>query len=411
MSKVSKLESVGENLRKNNKVVLLAAVFGFATIGVIYVLTSMASTGTMSLEVEGGTITSPAQKISDSGASGSQAIKFATPAVQPPSEGALWQIPNPALPTVETVAYSGMSGDISDDMALYSNPTDPAKSVVVGANKAKSGGGVAVFDMQGKMLQFRKDGYIANIDLRTFRLGGRDVVLLGANNRTSSTIDFWELNPSTRQLSAKINARTISTSTGAANYGFCFYQSAKSGKLYAFVTPNGSGSVQQWEVVDNGGKVDAKVVRSLPISSITESCVADDELGYVYINQEDVATWKYNAEPDGGTSRTQITKVGDGKVVADLEGISIAYGPNKTGYIVMSIQGKSQYVLYDRQTNAYIRTFSVGSNGTIDAASGTDGLDITVKNMGPGFEKGVLVVHDEANSGGGTSNLKYVPLR
>ena len=42
--------------------------------------------------------------------------------------------------------------------------------------------------------------------------------------------------------------------------------------------------------------------------------------------------------------------------------------------------------------------------------TGTDGLDVTTENVGPKFEQGLLVVHDEANQGGGTSNLKYVPL-
>jgi len=40
----------------------------------------------------------------------------------------------------------------------------------------------------------------------------------------------------------------------------------------------------------------------------------------------------------------------------------------------------------------------------------TDGLDISTENLGPGFPKGALIVHDGSNSGGASSNLKYVPL-
>ncbi|MDP9984082.1 myo-inositol-hexaphosphate 3-phosphohydrolase [Pseudarthrobacter oxydans] len=48
------------------------------------------------------------------------------------------------------------------------------------------------------------------------------------------------------------------------------------------MTPNRPGSVEQFELVDDGaGKVDAVPVRTLPVSSITESCVADDELGHL----------------------------------------------------------------------------------------------------------------------------------
>ncbi|MNG37911.1 3-phytase precursor [compost metagenome] len=67
--------------------------------------------------------------------------------------------------------------------------------------------------------------------------------------------------------------------------------------------------------------------------------------------------------------------------------------------------------MYDRAgSNPFIKKFRVGSNGTIDAVTGTDGIDVTALNAGPQFEQGLLVVHDETNTGGTTSNLKYVPL-
>lgn len=56
------------------------------------------------------------------------------------------------------------------------------------------------------------------------------------------------------------------------------------------------------------------------------------------------------------------------------------------------------------------RLCAAASNGTIDYVTGTDGVDVTTSNAGPRFEQGLLIVHDEANPGGTTSNLKYVPL-
>ena len=32
-------------------------------------------------------------------------------------------------------------------------------------------------------------------------------------------------------------------------------------------------------------------------------------------------------------------------------------------------------------------------------------------DLGPGFPRGALVVHDGSNTGGATSNLKYIPLQ
>ena len=60
--------------------------------------------------------------------------------------------------------------------------------------------------------------------------------------------------------------------------------------------------------------------------------------------------------------------------------------------------------------NPFVTRFRIGGSGGIDAVSDTDGIDVTSANAGPGFEHGLLVAHDAANSGAPTSNLKYVPL-
>lgn len=313
------------------------------------------------------------------------------------------------MPALETEEFSG-SGDISDDSAIWVDPAAPANSVVIADDKANSGGGIGVFDMNGKLLQFRPDGKIGNVDLRSgFPLSGKSTVLVGANNRSDNTLALWTLDTTTRTLSP-VAARSIATF--APNYGFCSYHSKGSGKFYAFVTPNGPGSVQQFELSDNGaGKVDATLVRTLPIDSISESCVADDELGHLYLGQEDVGIWKYGAEPDAGADRSSVDTVGAGHLEADIEGMSIAYGADGAGYLFVSSQGNSTIAIYDRSgNNTFRKSFSVGAGGAVDAATGTDGLDVTTNNAGPGFEQGLLVVHDESNSGGNASNLKYVPL-
>ena len=314
-----------------------------------------------------------------------------------------------ALPALETEGFSG-SGDISDDSAIWVDPVSPANSLVVADNKSSSDGGIGVFDMSGKLVQFRPDGMIGNVDLRAgFPSSGSSMVLVGGNNRTDNTLALWSLDTATRTLSP-VAARSIATE--APNYGFCMYHSRASGRFYAFVTPNGPGSVQQFELVDDGtGKVDAALVRTLPVTSITESCVADDELRHLYVGQEGVGVWKYGAEPDAGADRSSVDAVGAGRLEADVEGMSIAYGPDGAGYLFVSSQGNSTIAIYDRSgNNPFLKNFKVTANGGIDAVTGTDGLDVTTQNAGPQFEQGLLVVHDEANSGSGTSNLKYVPL-
>lgn len=321
------------------------------------------------------------------------------------------RLPANPRPTVETESFALTSNttDIADDCAIYANPDKPELSVVVADNKDTNAGGVGVFDMNGKLLQFREEGTIGNIDLRSgFLFGSTRIVLVGANARTSSTLAFWQLDPSTRQLSARIDD---GTRTVSPNYGFCLYHSRTSDKFYAFVTQEiGASVMEQYELQVRNGKVSATRVRSFEVGSITEGCVADDELGILYVAQEDKALWRYGAEPTAGTDRTAVATVDDGNVVADLEGLSLANGQDGSGYLVLSIQSESRFVMYDRQSNLYLGGFAVGSSGDIDAVSQTDGLDISTANLGPGFEKGALVVHDGSNSGGETSNLKFIPL-
>ena len=315
--------------------------------------------------------------------------------------------------TVETEAFptggTFDGGDVADDSAIWVNPSDPAHSAVIADNKDPASGGIAVFDMAGQLLQFRPDGQIGNVDLRQdVPLGGRSVVLVGANNRTTNTIGFWTLDPATRQLTP-VAARAIATLS--PNYGFCMYQSPQSGKLYAFVSQADGGQLEQYELFDNGGRVDASKVRSFDVGSQSEGCVADDDLGQLYVAEEDVGIWKYGAEPSGGSARSQVDRVGGGQLVADVEGLTLAYGANGTGYLLASSQGDSAIAVYARAgDNAFVKRFSIAGTGGIDAVSDTDGIDVTSANAGPGFARGMLVAHDAANSGASTSNLKYVPL-
>jgi len=175
------------------------------------------------------------------------------------------------------------SGDAADDPAIWLHPTDPAKSTIIGTDKL---GGLAVHDLQGQQLQYYADSQPNNVDLRyNFPLGGERVGLVATSDRTTDSIRLYKVDAQTREL-VSVSARQISTGHGL--YGLCMYHSPQSGKYYVFESDN-SGTVQQWELFDAGsGKVDARKVRSFAVGSTTEGCVADDELGGVYISEEDV---------------------------------------------------------------------------------------------------------------------------
>lgn len=308
------------------------------------------------------------------------------------------------LATVETDPVPN-GGDAADDPAIWIHPTDPTQSTIIGTDKR---GGLAVYDLSGKQIQYLADGLMDNVDLRDgFKLGGQTIAIVAAGNRKDNSIALYKVNPQTRMLE-NVAASTIKH--GVTAYGMCLYRSEKTSKTYYFATSK-SGDVEQWELMDNGaGKVDAKKVRNFKVGSVVEGCVADDQLGHFYVSEEATGIWKYGAEPETGSERTQVDKVGGGHLFADVEGLAIAYGKDGKGYLIASSQGNYSYVVYRREgNNEFVKKFRIGNGDKVDGAEETDGIDVTTVNLGPAFPNGVFVVQDGFNDKG-NQNFKLVPF-
>jgi 3-phytase len=308
------------------------------------------------------------------------------------------------MATVETDPVPN-GGDAADDPAIWVNPNDPAQSVIIGTDKR---GGLAVYELSGKQIQYLPDGQMDNVDLRDgFKLDGQTVAIVTASNRKDNSIAIYKINPQSRTLE-NVAARKIKH--GLTVYGMCMYRSAKTGKIYYFGTSK-SGEVEQWELFESNGKVDAKKARNFKLGSVVEGCVADDELGHFYVAEEAVGIWKFGAEPETGSEHTQVAKVGDGHLFADVEGLAIAYGKDGAGYLIASSQGNHSYVVYRREgNNEFVKKFRVSAGEGVDGCEETDGIDVTTANLGPSFPHGVFVVQDGFNDKG-NQNFKLVPLQ
>jgi 3-phytase len=331
------------------------------------------------------------------------------------------------IPTAETAPVRH-SGDAADDAAIWVNPSDPARSTIIGTDKL---GGIAVYDLAGTQLQYRdENARYNNVDLRTgFPLGDQRVALVAASDRTRYyTSDQTQYHRSIVLYSVDPATGTLTDPVGTIRadfepYGLCMYRSQASGRFYAFVTgrdPVGDldGYVEQWELSDNGsGQIDAQKVRFFGVGSLTEGCVADDERGHLYLAEEEVGIWKYPAEPNEGLDRLLVDATGpEGHLVADVEGLAIAYGPNETGHLLASSQGNSSYTVYRREgSNAYLQTFTVGHAGDTDGNTDTDGIDASTASLGASFASGLFVAQDGRNTtpSGTTENQNYklVPLQ
>lgn len=306
----------------------------------------------------------------------------------------------PEVAAIVETAPVPHAGDAADDPAVWVDPSSPARSVVIGTDKL---GGIAVYDLDGRQLQYRPDGKLNNVDLRSgFRLSGKPIVLVAATNRSDDTLALYRLDTRTRQL-ADVAARPITAARPI--YGFCMAR--RNAAFFAFVTQRGSGVVQQWRLHDNGReRVDARLVRSFDAGNSAEGCVADDGLGVLYVAEEAGGLWRYQLDPP--FTRTLVDDTAAGRLHADVEGLAIARRPGGRGLLVVSSQGNSSYVLYRREGgNNYVGTFRIVSRGRIDGVTETDGLEVVTAPLGRRFPHGVLVVQDDVNDGA-NQNYKLV---
>jgi 3-phytase len=299
-------------------------------------------------------------------------------------------------PIVETEPVVG-AGDAADDPAIWANLDKPAESLIIGTDKQ---GGLNVYDLTGRSIQFLPDGKMNNVDLRDgFPLGGERVVLVTASDRSNKAVAIYRLDTVSRRL---VNVADGIQATGLSDpYGLCMYRSPRSGKYYVFVG-DPDGTTKQWELVPTRqGKVRIKPVRTFKFASQAEGCATDEATGALYFAEEDVGLWRLGAEPRAGSAMRSIDKVeSNPKIKDDLEGVGIYDLGGGRGYVVVSSQGNDSYAVYRREGDqAYLGSFRIVADGPagIDGVSETDGLEVTSANLGPGLEHGALVAQDGRN--------------
>lgn len=324
------------------------------------------------------------------------------------------QIASSVTAVAETApVHSVLGEDAADDPAIWINRDDPSKSVIIGTNKKA---GLSVYNLSGEEIHFFQVGLVNNVDLRyDFELGnGEKVDLIAGSDGTDNKIQVFKINPEDYSLENISNARLMSEHGEV--YGFCMYHSMKDNSHYAIVNHK-EGYVDQWKLLPfEDDKITGELVRTLTIASQPEGMVADDELGFLYVGEEDKGIWKYNAEPDGEIQPQFIAEsdTSNSQIAYDIEGLSIYYASNGRGYLIASSQGNYSYAIFEREKdNKYLGSFSIVDD-IIDGTDETDGLDVTNINLGSPYSSGMFIVQDGFNFDGEvpkSQNFKMVNWR
>jgi len=328
-----------------------------------------------------------------------------------------WTLPATALATpaamkpvkpiqqVQPIAQSRAAlqrGDVIDDPAIWHHPTQPARSRILATDKRN---GLDVYDMAGNRVQQLPVGRLNNVDVR-YGLGwqGKPHDVAVASLRNNNSLQLFAVAPDgTVKVAGQI------PTTMQEIYGLCLFQPTAA-QIYVFVNDK-SGLVEQYQLHSDGQSWSGQKVRSLQVKGQPEGCVADDKRQQLFVGEEDTGIWRFDAAADAPVIGEQIILVDGNELVADVEGL--AFAPGETPYLLASSQGDDSYVLYQGVAPyRQLLKFRITTNPTlgIDGSSETDGLDLTVRTLGPGFEQGALIVQDGRNRMPEQGqNLKYVP--
>ena len=292
--------------------------------------------------------------------------------------------------------------DAADDPAIWRNAANPAGSLVIGTDKKA---GIHVYDLAGKRLSFTPSPRLNNVDLRQNTLiDGTAGVLVAASNREdeeSAKVSLFRLETQEARL---VPLGTYPVGPGEA-YGLCLWTRASDSVLFGFLVLK-DGRIDQLRIDVGTTQPQVTKVRSLKLGSQSEGCVVDDRTGILYVAEENVGLWRFDADPLGSSEPVSIAKVDKVNLFEDVEGLALAPSGADQGYLIASSQGDNAYAVYRLPELTFVNRFRIGE-GAIDGVSETDGIELMLGDMGPDYPRGLLVVQDGDNAPE-MQNFKYV---
>lgn len=319
-----------------------------------------------------------------------QRIAMASPAVSVSARG-------------QTVPVGTSNADAADDPAIWRNPVSPADSLIVGTDKKA---GLYVYGLDGQRRDFVDAGRVNNVDLRDgiAMPGGAGVLVVASdrNDVTQAKLALFRLDTATAKLTP---LGTLPAGSGEA-YGVCLYREGAT--LHAFIVLK-DGTVNQVAIDASSAQPTGRIVRTLKLGTQSEGCAADDRTGRLYVAEEDVGLWRFDARADGATSPVKVAAADGRNIVADAEGVAIAPIGAEGGYVIVSSQGDNAYAAYRLSDDSYVGRFRI-AKGAVGSVEETDGIDLMLGDFGPGYPGGLFIAQDGHNDGQ-AQNFKLLAWR
>lgn len=311
--------------------------------------------------------------------------------------------PQAAPPFTATVAAVGQTEpvgtaaqDAADDPAIWRNPRQPERSLVIGTDKKA---GLHVYGMDGRSRDFVAAGRLNNVDLIDLEQNGIIVAASDRNDVAHARVQFYRLEAEAEKL---VPLGGVPAGSGEA-YGICLAQLED--RLYVFSVLK-DGTITQVHLDLSGPTPRGEIVRTLHLRGQGEGCVVDPRSATLYVGEEARGIWAYDARPDA-PAKGALVAVADGvHLVADVEGLALVPMGEREGFLIASSQGDNAFALYTLPTMRAYARFRI-SGGALGATEETDGIAYAAGGFGPGYPNGLFVAQDGQN-GTRPQNFKFV---
>ncbi|WP_030044896.1 phytase [Streptomyces resistomycificus] len=326
-------------------------------------------------------------------------------------------------PAGETAAlYDDEAGGNSDadDPAIWRDPADPARSLVVATAKE---GGLRVYDLDARQVQ---------------SLPAPRPPAEGAAPGRFNNVDLALGDPAAAPVFSADEAEIDDQRTA---YGLATWKDRSSGRTYALVSRRERTTVALLELLPAAnGTVGYRKVRTLDLPASfrlpdgtawspclepgelpqVEGMVVDPATGTLYAGQEDVGIWRLRADLTGRPALVDRVReygvpgtydeateecvpgadpgYGGRRLSADVEGLTLLQERDGDGHLIASGQGDDTFALYDRELsegNEYEGGFRIGAaTDSLDGVEECDGAAVLNAPLGDRYPRGLLVVQD-----------------
>ena len=262
---------------------------------------------------------------------------------------------NPAVSVTavaETVPVGTANEDAADDPAIWRNPADPSKSLIVGTDKKAA---LHVYNLKGEQVGKLDAAGLNNVDLIPM---GKGLALVAASDRSdlaTAHILLAGLDTETGILSP---IERIAVGPGEG-YGICMAEPAEDGGPIPIYSAPKEGTIYRTLVTfGDGGTVSAVTDTITTVPSQPEGCVVDPRTNTLYVGEEVAGIWAID--------------------------------------LVASSQGDNAYAVYRLPGMTPLGRFRIAS-GAFGSTEETDGIELDHRSFGPDFPGGLFIAQDGVN--------------